>query len=146
MKLLIKIIVIALVFFCGFWLGQNQALAPSGGKTALEQNQEAKANLIVDSGGGDLKNFSGVALIGDKTVFGLLKAVQANSGLKIGYKDYGGDLGAMIESIGGLANDPKTGTYWQFWVNGEYAKVGASSYRLKTGDIVEWKYLNSQIK
>jgi len=38
------------------------------------------------------------------------------------------------------------GKYWQYFVNGEYAKVGVSQYGLKAGDAVEWKFTDNKLK
>lgn len=39
-----------------------------------------------------------------------------------------------------LGWDEKTGKYWQLFINGEYALVGASGYTLQAGDTVSWVY------
>ena len=39
-----------------------------------------------------------------------------------------------------LGYDYETGDYWQFFVNGEMASVGASSYVLQPGDTISWVY------
>ncbi len=146
MKLLIKIFFILVLFLGIFWFFRNQAQAPTDGPDLILPAVQIKADLAIDFGGGKAESYPGAVLDGEKTVFSLLQAYEKSTGQKIGYKDYGGDMGVLIESINNVANDPQTGTYWQFWVNGEYAKVGASAYQLKAGDKVEWKYIKSQIK
>ena len=39
-----------------------------------------------------------------------------------------------------LGWDAETGAYWQLWINGSYAQVGASQLYLSQGDRVEWRY------
>jgi|GEM_PF-1845547 len=51
-------------------------------------------------------------------------------------KNYQG-LGAMVESIGDNKNGVG-GKYWQYKINGIMPQIGASSYVLKDGDMVEW--------
>lgn len=41
-----------------------------------------------------------------------------------------------------LAYNPNTGAYWQLFINGEYASVGAGGYTLKPGDKISWVYGN----
>src|SRR3989344_5335623 len=40
-------------------------------------------------------------------------------------------------------NNSAEGGYWQYWINGNYASVGASEYLLKPGDKIEWKFSKS---
>lgn len=47
-------------------------------------------------------------------------------------------FGDAVESIDGLAAD--SGHYWAFYVNGQYASVGAGDYTMKASDTIEWKY------
>jgi hypothetical protein len=54
-------------------------------------------------------------------------------------------MGVFITAIDGVGNNQAGDKYWQFWLNNEYSKVGASSQRLRDGDMVEWKYLAGQI-
>lgn len=47
-------------------------------------------------------------------------------------------MGFFIDSIGGIRN--QGGRYWRLYINGNYSKVGASSYEVNTGDRIYWKY------
>jgi hypothetical protein len=147
MKLILKIGIIIIIFFAGFWIGQKQALAPTDGQTdpVLENKQRIVANLVIDFGGGRILNSNPVSMPTGASVFDLLKIAAADKNLKLEYKDYGGDLGVFVESIDQVANDPASGIYWQYWVNNEFAKIGASSYKLKGGETVAWKYVKSQM-
>lgn len=146
MKILVKIIAIVIIFFGGFWLGQNQAQAPADAQTAVLAPAKITVSLKIDFGSDRIETYDSISLEPTGSVYDLLKAIEKSNNIIIGVKDYGGDLGVLVEAIGGIANDSKTGTYWQYWVNDQYAKVGASTYRLKSGDKVEWKFLKSQIK
>ena len=50
-------------------------------------------------------------------------------------------IGKMIVSINGFKNGTD-GKYWQYWINGQYAQIGASSYKPKPNDSIEWKFSN----
>ena len=52
--------------------------------------------------------------------------------------DFYSGLGYFIEEINGVKNSG--GYYWTLYVDGKYSEVGASSYKLLSGDSVEWKY------
>lgn len=56
---------------------------------------------------------------------------------KVEIKEY--SFGKLVESIEGIKNGTND-KYWLFYVNGEEAKVGASDYKLKPTDKVEWKF------
>jgi hypothetical protein len=49
-------------------------------------------------------------------------------------------LGYFIEQINGITN--ADGTYWTLYINNAYSTIGASQYRIRKGDTVEWKYEN----
>lgn len=49
-------------------------------------------------------------------------------------------LGTFIESIQGVTSDKKAGLYWSYKVNGVFASVGVSSYKLSDGDLIFWRY------
>ncbi|MDX9893398.1 MAG: DUF4430 domain-containing protein [Patescibacteria group bacterium] len=143
MKTLAKIIIALAIFVAGFYLGTQQALSPSNGYNEAVQSQTV--NLMIDFGTDRIVTYAATEFA-QGSVFDLLKqAAQANN-FEIGYQDYGGDLGVFLESIDGVANDSRSGRYWQYWVNNVYAQVGLSNYQLKPGDVVTWKYLTNQFE
>lgn len=137
------------MFIFGFTVGQRYSIAPSQQthlSTDDQQTQgEKTANLMFDFGNGDIRTFNNIVIEDDTTIFELVKEVTSKNNIEFGYKDYGGDLGMLVESIGEKKNDFDTGYYWQYWVNNDYAKVGASVYKLKNYNIIEWKYTKGQI-
>ncbi|MFA6215820.1 MAG: DUF4430 domain-containing protein [Patescibacteria group bacterium] len=147
MKLIAKIILALAIFFAGFYFGQ-QVLAPADGwinkQPKNQANQEIKVNLMLDFGNGEVQTFNSIALAENSSVFELLKKITAENKLEFSYKDYGGELGVLVESINKIANNNKTNRFWHYWVNNVYAEIGASNYQLKAGDIVEWKYVSNQ--
>ena len=60
-------------------------------------------------------------------------------------KDYGSSMGHFVTEINGIKNDPQAGKYWIYHVNSEPGKIGISNYIIKKGDIIEWKYENSNM-
>lgn len=145
MKLLAKIIIIIAVFVAGFYVGHQYALSPSNGSPAtVEKKEEIRADLKVDFGAGGVLSFENISLPEETTVFALLEKVAAENNLELGFKDYG-ELGVMVESIGSMTNDAAADLWWQYWVNGDYAEIGASNHQLQDGDSVEWKYIKGQI-
>jgi len=47
----------------------------------------------------------------------------------------------FVEAINGIRNNQDgNDKWWQFWVDGELAPIGAGSYILSEGEVVEWRY------
>ena len=67
--------------------------------------------------------------------------VQAQEALDLSFEgtEFPG-LGFFIEEINGLRQNPKTGKYWIYYINGVSGKVGISAYIIKAHDIISWKY------
>ncbi|MFX0195511.1 MAG: DUF4430 domain-containing protein [Candidatus Hodarchaeota archaeon] len=52
----------------------------------------------------------------------------------------------FIEAINGIQNNQDgNNRWWQYWIDGELAPVGAGSYKLYTGAVVEWRYTHPQM-
>ncbi len=147
MKFSVKIFLFFAFLTIGGFLVWNFASLPKIGQPSvrLEQGPEIQKETIVslsfDFGNGNIKTFNTLKLKEEKTVFELLKKVAKENNLELSFKEYSG-LGVFIESIDVIRNSQEL--FWQFWVNSQYARVGASQYLLKNGDSVEWKYVKSQ--
>ncbi|MFH1522344.1 MAG: DUF4430 domain-containing protein [Patescibacteria group bacterium] len=164
-KILIKISIIIAVFIIVFYVAKNYSndkgldlpqekaanLSSEEVETIREtEKQEVvqekdKASLIVDYGDNQVDVYNDILINDGDTVFKILEQVSSKNNLELKYKDYGGGMGVFIESINGFTNDFKANRFWQYWVNGEYAKIGASSYGLENGDVVEWKYVEGEL-
>jgi len=66
----------------------------------------------------------------NKTAFDILKSLCE-------VKSSSSDFGEFVTSIDGITADDSN--YWAFFVNDEYANVGASSYKTKEGDVIRWQ-------
>ena len=145
MKLFAKIIIIVTIFFAGFYIGQ-QALAPSNGSSLVgqENSEQILVSLMLDFGNGEVQTYNDVSVDIGSTMFELLQQVTSENDLEFDYKDYGGDLGALVESVNDFSSDVKGNRFWHYWVNNIYADIGASNYILESGDIIEWKYTLNQ--
>src|SRR3989338_352957 len=144
MKLLFKLIILAAVFYLGFYFGANQALATTT-QLADQLIGLQSVSLMVDYGNDVVSVYNDTKLEPNQTVFDLLRLVASQNNLEFSTKDFGGELGVFIESIGGIENNSISDHWWQYWVNNQYAKIGASQYRLSAGDIVEWKFIKGQL-
>ncbi len=149
MKTSFKIFVLSIVLVGGIFLIQNLANLQKIGQSSIEDKESQKVqvgitvNLELDFGNGNIKAFDDIKLEEGKTVFDLLKKVTQENNLEFSFKEYPG-LGVFVESIDGISNDAKINKWWQYWVNGEYAQAGASIYKFKNSDLIEWKYVKNQ--
>ena len=57
------------------------------------------------------------------------------------YEDYGGDLGILITGFEGVTLSGNR--FWELLINGEPAQVGVSSYKVKDGDVLEFRVTDS---
>lgn len=120
---------------------------PSSMKTPVEKpNAEPSITLRIDFGDGTLgKNYE--LLITNyeegETLWSVMQQMLVEKDIALDYENYGEGLGALITKIGDKKNGDE-GRYWQYFVNGEYAKVGVSNYKVNAGDIVEWKFTNNK--
>ncbi len=71
------------------------------------------------------------------TVYDTMTTLASTTQFSFNAKYYSG-LGYFIDAINGIKN--ANGNYWTLYVNGTYATVGASAYRLSANDSIEWKY------
>lgn len=151
MKFIAKIIIIIVIFVAGIYVGQTNKITLPIKVTQPQEsgqqqdNQETKVNLMFDFGNGQVQVFNDILAESDDTVFDLLKKVTEENKIEFKYKDYG-ELGVFVEAINGFINNGQADRFWQYWVNNNYAQIGASLYELQNNDVVEWKYIKGQIK
>lgn len=148
MKLIAKIIILVAVFFVGYYVGQKYELITTDSICLVNVNnleaQTSQASLMFDFGNEQLQTFNNTEIESGDTVFDLLKKTTEQNNLEFSYKDYGGEMGIFVESINSIKNSISDNRFWQYWVNNVYAQVGAGSYELKDGDVIEWKYIKGQ--
>ncbi len=140
MRKLSLIIPLIVGLFFGFLFGQSELakLTQPAAPPAVVAPQEV--SLMLDYGDGKVSIFT-AALNANETLFDFTKRLTDQNKLSFVYKDYK-DLGMLVQEIGSHKNSPRA--YWQYWVNNKYAQVGASTYVVKAGDIIEWKLIKGQ--
>lgn len=65
-----------------------------------------------------------------------IKAVLGDSNLST--KDFGGSLGVYVTGLYGI--EAEGNHFWEFTVNGKSSEVGISSYEVRDGDALGFKY------
>ena len=154
MKNLIIGIVVVLALAVGFIAGQQMPgfltcesePTPLATETEEDIADSITTSLMLDFGEGKLEVFNNIELASGSSVFALLEKVISESDITLEYKDYGGDMGVFVESIGEAKSDFNADRYWQYWVNNEYATQGASLMELHDGDTVLWKHTSGQFE
>ncbi|MBP9694949.1 MAG: DUF4430 domain-containing protein [Candidatus Magasanikbacteria bacterium] len=76
----------------------------------------------------------------DSSVYTLIKKIADEGKIKIIFKDFGSDLGYLVQSINGIENSQKENKNWIYYINNKKAQIGISNYRLNPGDTITWKY------
>mgnify|MGYP006281791073 CR=1 FL=1 len=106
-----------------------------GDSDQIEDNEESLSGIIlkVDYNNGSKKIIDDIQVISENdTVFDILLAF-----CNVQYTEYpNGEV--FINGIDGLQN--KDPNYWRYWINQDYAQVGAASYHVEEGDEIEWIY------
>ncbi|MDO8664164.1 MAG: DUF4430 domain-containing protein [Candidatus Liptonbacteria bacterium] len=117
----------------------NPAVPVLENKSGQNQNQliqESGDNLIkITLAAGD--NKYDISAQKGATVYDAMTTLASTTQFSFSSKYYSG-LGYFIDSINGIKN--ANGNYWTLYVNGTYATVGASAYKLSGNDRIEWKY------
>lgn len=73
----------------------------------------------------------------DYQAFSVLKEALEQNNIPLKVENY--DFGVFVKSINGLESSNEKS--WIYFVNGESGQVAADKMKLKTGDLVEWKYI-----
>ena len=100
-----------------------------------EAESKDKIKVVIYIGGKNIEFF----VPDGSTVYDAMVLLSASQTADFSFKAkaYPG-IGYFIEEINGIKNTG--GKYWTLYVNGKYATVGASDYKLLAGDKVEWEY------
>ena len=70
------------------------------------------------------------------SIYNFMNQLQNEGKITFKEKYYSG-MGEFIEEINGIKNGDKN---WIYYVNNRKAEIGISNYKIKTGDVVSWKY------
>lgn len=73
------------------------------------------------------------------TAYDAIKKLISDKKITATMKEFTG-MGYFVEEINGIKNNNQTGIYWIYYINGQSAKVGISSYILKNNDLITWKF------
>lgn len=117
-------------------VAENNVIEKSKNSPEISQPDPSLVSISFDFGT-EKKSFE-ISTDGQANLFDLIQKTD----LKIETENFP-PIGKMIVSINGFKNG-EGGKYWQFWINGKYAQIGASAYILKPEDSVEWRFTNEK--
>ena len=132
---LISLSVLFLAVSCNQKIEIPQEVTPNEISQPQEQVQERKLDIVKTvwqavSGSGKATEM--LELKSGQTALDLLKASHT-----IETKTFSG-IGEYVTTIDGKKEDSKH--FWALYVNGKQSQVGASDYKVKAGDKIEWKF------
>ena len=76
----------------------------------------------------------------ETTVYDFMNELRNERKITFTEKNYTG-MGKFIETINGIQGNGNQN--WIYYVNNQKAEVGVSNYKIKSGDVVSWKYEKS---
>lgn len=119
--------IVGLLFLGNYFVKQS---------SVKEIQEPIKVSLIIktDNWNIEYKNVS----TKNNTVYKLLLECSKNLNFTVKSKYWKVYNSVFIEEINGTKNGG--GKWWQYYVNGEYGKVGCDLKELKDGDLVAWKF------
>ncbi|MBU1036780.1 DUF4430 domain-containing protein [Patescibacteria group bacterium] len=142
----IKFVIIALIFLVvGFFAGQSYQLNPVVQNSTVENKEQQELSDITISikfDENNIREIQNLIISQDQTVLDLLTKVAEENDLAFKTQDYG-DLGMLVTQIGDKVNG-QNNKYWQYYINGEFAAVGADQYKLTGKERIEWQFSESE--
>ncbi len=100
-------------------------------------NVEVTATAYIDFGNGEILPFE--ITTKNSTAYGFLLEAANSANLAVKTTYYGEYDSIFVDSIGPYVGGDDN-RYWQYYVNGEYATVGADKIIIKNGDVIEWRF------
>lgn len=84
------------------------------------------------------KTYSGDVGTGNQTVGEITRQIARNNGLRFVYQV--SEMGWFVTELANVKNNPRSGLYWFYYINGKLAEKGVDQIVLKPGDTLTWKY------
>lgn len=143
LKKVLPLIVVAVASFLLTWSFLERP-APAWWSNAAEESQTRTVSVMFDFGDGGVKSFPDVSFSEGEHLFDVTKRLAEQNNLNFRYQPPG-QFGILIDQIG----DKVGGTddkYWLWWENNRMGQVASDVYVLKSGDVLEWKFLNLKME
>lgn len=143
--IIIGVSIAVIIWLSGIFIGQEQTITilnPEGALGGLiTRVRSTQVSTMFDYGNGRIKVYPEVKLIYSASALDLLKKIKTiDQTFNLTYK--------LNQNTGNLADlainhyqNTAAGKKWQAWLNNIQLKRDISQVKLKTGDIVEFKYI-----
>ena len=143
-KTLLATLGLVVAFISGWLLGQGYCPTPKvvHPPSQLVTESPESAFIVMVDDGQSVVTLTEVSVSTPET--SLFEALKTDGRLDLQYQEYDG-LGIFLQKINGQPVE-SSGSWWQFWVNGEYSQVGLSAYQPQPGDVVLLKLTGNQIQ
>jgi len=106
----------------------------------IQNGTGVQADTVLTFPNGSIWRFSNISLTaGNTTVLNMLNAVASEGNFTVETTYYGQYDSLLVDAIAGIENG-QDDNYWLYWINGDYASVGADRQPVRTGDTVEWRF------
>ncbi len=132
-KITITVLSFFFVFLGVFFINSKNVLTKQEIKIIKSVSENSEIKTILEINGEkyetEIKNRI--------SVYDFMNKLRSEGKIKFTEKNYIG-MGKFIETINDIKNNGEKN--WIYYVNGKKAQVGVSNYKIKTGDIVSWKY------
>jgi hypothetical protein len=102
-----------------------------------EESIQGKVFYIIDYGEQNSHQYW-VDFFENSTVFSLLEKLAEKENFEIEFSFYP-EMGVFVKSIG-QAEGGTDNKWWQYWINGNLGEVAADKKKLKSDDVIEWKF------
>ena len=137
-KKIILIVLICLIFLGVFFLNSQKKL-PLPDLPLLKEEKKVEGQVTKTTPQANDLSFTD-NIPGETSVYDFMSKLEEKGKINFTEKYYIG-MGEFIDSINGIKNNQNQS--WIYYVNGIEAQVGVSNYKIKTGDIVSFKYEKS---
>lgn len=97
-----------------------------------------EATLVINYAGSKSDDKYAVIIGSGMTVMDMMREAKKNNGLSYAES---ADWPGYIQEINNTREDIPNNIFWMFEYNGKMASEGASTLKVKSGDKVEWKYM-----
>lgn len=131
----VVVIALAILIMVGLSNRNNTTPTPTT-KTEAEQNQTLPVTLSIEHPKAP-KTYT-ITVQEGATAMAVTEKASQQYDFQLGVKEY--SFGKLVESIDGVSADQSANQYWTLYINGQMSNVGASDYKVKSGDTVSWKY------
>ncbi len=133
------------IWIAGILIGQEQTvtiLNPEGGLSGIiSRTRSIQVNLMIDYGDGRVKVYPEIKLTYGASALSLLKQIESiDKKFELNYTDNQETQEVSNLSLNGYQSTEYS-KKWQIWLNNQWQTEGVNEIRLKSGDIVEFKYV-----